>query len=196
MKMFTHFLYLFRDHSCYGNSFRDCKNSPVRFECEEFHRAGNGLLNGKLFDGNRWKLVADVLKTGNSSQVLNIHGSMSWRQPWRIFEHFPIMQGPSRLGKIASFLGEELEVECGDWASIYLSRECLIFFTHLRTLPVVDEEYFEWHSILQAALDAAEEGRTLLVADVGSGLNTKWLLRAAFAFNRLTSTLPCVMLLW
>lgn len=153
-------------------------------------------MNGKLFDGNRWKLVADVLKTGSNSQVLNIHGSMSWQQPWRTFEHFPIMHGPSRFGKVASFLGEELEVECADWGSIYLSHECLNVFTHLRTLPVVDEEYFEWHSILQAAFDAAKEGRTLLVADVGSGLNTKWLLRAAKAFNRLTSTLPCVMLLW
>ena len=84
------------------------------------------------------------------------------------------MHGPSRFGKSRSFLGEELDVECKGWDSIYGGRECLNVLRHLRTLPVVDEQYFEWHSILQAAFDAAEHGQMLMVADVGSGLDAMW----------------------
>lgn len=166
----------------------------LRFESEEFHHAGNSLVNLKVFAANRWKRVADMLETADGNrQILNMHSSMTWRRPWKIFQHFPIMHGPSRFGKSRSFLGEELDVECKGWDSIYGGRECLNVLRHLRTLPVVDEQYFEWHSILQAAFDAAEHGQMLMVADVGSGLDAMWLLRSAVAFHRLTQELPCVM---
>jgi len=168
---------------------------PAEFESEEFHHAGNSLVNLKVFAANRWKRVADMLETADGNrQILNMHSSMTWRRPWKIFQHFPIMHGPSRFGKSRSFLGEELDVECKGWDSIYGGRECLNVLRHLRTLPVVDEQYFEWHSILQAAFDAAEHGQMLMVADVGSGLDAMWLLRSAVAFHRLTQELPCVML--
>lgn len=98
----------------------------LRFESEEFHHAGSALVNLKVLEENRWKRVVDMLKTADGNrQILNMHSSMTWRRPWKIFQHFPIMHGPSRSGKSRSFLGEELDAECKGWDSIYSRIECL-----------------------------------------------------------------------
>ena len=167
----------------------------LRFESEEFPHAGNSLRESQSFCSK--SLVASCWYVGNC-----------WRQPTDFeYAYFhdlaKTMEDLSTfslsctvrvvLGKVAVFWAKSWMLNAKVGIRSTVGVNVLNVLRHLRTLPVVDEQYFEWHSILQSCLWCSWTWANVDVADVGSGLDAMWLLRSAVAFHRLTQELPCVM---
>jgi len=120
------------------------------------------------------------------------------------FEHFPPVQGPPLAGQILDFLGVSTNenffcnrrILAGDAPSRAI--ECINHATQtsaLRQWPVFDEDHFEWADVLGAAVAAARYGKEFSIAEVGCGPYAIWGTRAAVAYDRLSPTGVCNLLL-
>lgn len=135
--------------------------------------------------------------------VFNPFGQIGWQGPHLfVFNLFPPSLGPVREGHVRSFLGveEEREALSSLAPGRFLFQGALGENTFM-DWPVLDEEYFEWAAVLEAAAiassrswsDGARSG--FAMAEIGSGLAATWGIRAAVAFHRLAPpTSPCLLL--
>lgn len=94
-----------------------------------------------------------------------------------VFDAFTPYDGPSPAGVSLGFLGDRFRASFGGWEPQPEGYAAL-------TAPPIDEEYFEWIDILEAALLA---GPTFTFLELGAGFG-RWSVRAALAARQLGKT--------
>eukprot|EP00928_Gymnodinium_smaydae_P034854 TRINITY_DN24612_c0_g1_i1.p1 TRINITY_DN24612_c0_g1~~TRINITY_DN24612_c0_g1_i1.p1 ORF type:complete len:480 (+),score=56.64 TRINITY_DN24612_c0_g1_i1:40-1479(+) len=162
------------------------RSEEVRFETTIFH----------IWEGTRkyFRRGVRFMSLSDDCAVNLFAGTCSARHA-SVFHRFPPIIGPTPRRHSLDFLGIATDetfscrVSMGEWASFNPNRkfECWGHETGSwrQRWPIVDEEYFEWADVLEAAASAADRGSGFAVAEVGSGTHAIWGIRAAVAFNRL-----------
>ena len=81
----------------------------LRFESEEFHHAGNSLVNLKVFAANRWKRVADMLETADGNrQILKYAFFHDLAKTMEDFSTFSYHARSESFWKKSQFLGRRV----------------------------------------------------------------------------------------
>jgi len=115
-------------------------------------------------------------KMQNELFNVNRRAESDARHHW-IFDQFEGFRGQVPTNFHVAFIGDRVRDDVVDWEG---GRSDLLAAP---SYPEIDEEYFEWISILQAVKDA---GKSFCMLELGAGY-VRWAARAAFAakyFNK------------
>ena len=130
--------------------------------------------------------------------VINIFSANCVAEHLPVFSELGMFHGPSNRDEMLDFLGVSTSVDLrcplGEDSFLELDachppskiHECVGFLDRWgRPLPMLDEEYFEWQDVLEAARLASQRGDHFAMAEVGAGAFGIWAVRAAVAFLRM-----------